>query len=132
MNWPAIRPTLTTGSVAPYVSTADICSMIFSFSRMRIVEQLVERLDAVAGLQQERAALDHAREAVAQLPRLAGEDERRARLQALERALPPRRRPATRAAAARCARARTPATRLRDVTAIALSVDTGFRLSCAR
>ncbi len=38
MNWPAIRPTFTTGSVAPYVSTADICSMIFSFSRMRIVE----------------------------------------------------------------------------------------------
>ena len=38
VNWPAIRPTFTTGSVAPYVSTADICSMIFSFSRMRIVE----------------------------------------------------------------------------------------------
>ncbi len=38
VNWPAIRPTLTTGSVAPYVSTADICSMIFSFSRMRMVE----------------------------------------------------------------------------------------------
>ena len=37
-NWPAIRPTFTTGSVAPYVSTADICSMIFSFSRMRTVE----------------------------------------------------------------------------------------------
>ena len=27
-----------TGSVAPYVRTADICSMIFSFSRIRIVE----------------------------------------------------------------------------------------------
>ena len=33
-SWPAKRPTLTTGSVAPYVSTAAICSMIFSFSRM--------------------------------------------------------------------------------------------------
>ncbi len=37
-NCPAIRPTFTTGSVAPYVSTADIWSMIFSFSRIRIVE----------------------------------------------------------------------------------------------
>ena len=38
VNWPAIRPTFTTGNVAPYVSTADICSMIFNFSRIRIVE----------------------------------------------------------------------------------------------
>ena len=37
-NWPAMRPTLTTGSVAPYVSTAAICSMIFSFSRIVIAE----------------------------------------------------------------------------------------------
>jgi len=36
--WPAIRPTLTTGSVAPYVSTAAICRRIFSFSRMWIAE----------------------------------------------------------------------------------------------
>ena len=33
-SWPAKRPTFTTGSVAPYVSTAAIWSMIFSFSRM--------------------------------------------------------------------------------------------------
>ena len=37
-NCPAIRPTLTTGSVAPYVSTAAICSMILSFSRIVIAE----------------------------------------------------------------------------------------------
>ena len=33
-NWPAMRPTLTTGSIAPYVRTADICSMTFSRSRI--------------------------------------------------------------------------------------------------
>src|SRR2546430_1053833 len=38
-NWPAIRPTLTTGNVAPYVSTAAICSMIFSFSRMGVAQR---------------------------------------------------------------------------------------------
>ena len=32
-NWPAIRPSFTTGRLAAYVSTADICRMIFSFSR---------------------------------------------------------------------------------------------------
>ena len=47
--------------------------------------ELVERLDAVPRLEQERAALDHLREVVAQVARLAGEDERRAPLQALER-----------------------------------------------
>ena len=34
-----MRPTLTTGSVAPYVSTAAICSRIFSFSRMWTAER---------------------------------------------------------------------------------------------
>ena len=38
VNWPAIRASFTTGRVAPYVSTADIWSMIFSFSRIRWVE----------------------------------------------------------------------------------------------
>jgi hypothetical protein len=38
-NWPAIRPTFTTGSVAPNVSTAAIWSMIFSFSRIAIAEK---------------------------------------------------------------------------------------------
>ena len=38
-NWPAIRPTLTTGSIDPKVSTAAICSMIFSFSRMLMAEK---------------------------------------------------------------------------------------------
>ncbi len=33
-NCPAMRPTLTTGSIEPYVSTAAICSMILSFSRI--------------------------------------------------------------------------------------------------
>ena len=37
-NWPAIRPTFTTGSVAPYVSTADICRSTFSFSRIATAE----------------------------------------------------------------------------------------------
>ena len=40
MNWPAIRPTLTTGSVAPYVRTADICRSTFSRSRIAIAETL--------------------------------------------------------------------------------------------
>ena len=36
---PAIRPTLTTGSVAPYVSTAAIWRRILSFSRMWTAER---------------------------------------------------------------------------------------------
>src|SRR4051794_4821292 len=37
-NWPAIRPTLTTGNAAAYVSTTDICSRIRSFSRIVTAE----------------------------------------------------------------------------------------------
>src|SRR3954452_1488302 len=37
-NWPAIRPTLTTGNAAAYVSTTDICSRILSFSRIVTAE----------------------------------------------------------------------------------------------
>jgi hypothetical protein len=53
-NWPAIRPTLTTGSVAPYVSTADIWSSTLSARGSRSPRR-AERLGAVAGLEQERA-----------------------------------------------------------------------------
>jgi hypothetical protein len=45
---------------------------------------VVERLGAVARLEQERLPRDDAREVVAQPPRLAGEDERRASLQPLD------------------------------------------------
>ena len=38
-NCPAMRPTLTTGSIEPYVSTAAICRMIFSRSRMLTAEK---------------------------------------------------------------------------------------------
>src|SRR6476620_11037522 len=38
-NWPAIRPSLTTGSIEPYVSTAAICRITFSFSRMLAAEK---------------------------------------------------------------------------------------------
>ena len=38
-NWPAMRPSLTTGSIEPYVSTAAIWRMIFSFSRMLTAEK---------------------------------------------------------------------------------------------
>ena len=33
-NWPAMRPTLTTGVPVPYVSTTAICRMTLSLSRM--------------------------------------------------------------------------------------------------
>ena len=47
--------------------------------------ELVERLDTVARLEQERTAFVDAGQALAELSRLAGEDERRAGLQARER-----------------------------------------------
>ena len=33
-NWPAIRPTFTSGSPDPKIITTDICRKIFSFSRI--------------------------------------------------------------------------------------------------
>jgi hypothetical protein len=47
--------------------------------------QLVERLDAIAGLEQEGTPLLHAGETGAQVTGLTGEHQRRARLQARER-----------------------------------------------
>ena len=39
VNCPAMRPTFTTGSIDPYVSTAAIWSMILSFSRIETAEK---------------------------------------------------------------------------------------------
>ena len=59
--------------------------MIFSFSRMRIVESsLNDSTQSPACSRKARPSITRA-SAFAQLTRLAGEDERRARLQALER-----------------------------------------------
>ena len=80
-NCPAILPTLTTGSVAAYVRTADICSSTFRRSRIAGAD-VVERLDAVACLEQERALADLA-ERHEQRPRLAREDERRQTLESV-------------------------------------------------
>ena len=82
-NWPAMRPTLTTGSVAAYVSTADICSSTLSRSRIAGSGDVVERLDAVAGLQQESAPLAYLAERREQRARLAREDEGRQAAQPL-------------------------------------------------
>ena len=76
-NWPAIRPTLTTGSVAPQVRTAAIWSRIFSFSRIVDRREVVERLRAVAGLEQKRATRGDLGQGLAQSARLAREHERR-------------------------------------------------------
>ena len=72
-----MRPILTTGKVAPYVSTADIWSMIFSFSRMRIADSSLNDSTQSPACTQEGATFEHARKAVPELARLAGEDERR-------------------------------------------------------
>ena len=37
-NWPAMRPTFTTGTPSEYVSTTAICRMTRSFSRMLSAE----------------------------------------------------------------------------------------------
>ena len=38
-NWPAMRPTFTTGTPIEYVSTTAICRMTWSFSRMLTAEK---------------------------------------------------------------------------------------------
>ena len=73
--------------------------------------ELVERLGAVAGLEHERAPGGNLAERVAELPRLACEDERREPSEACAQ-LPPWRRPATRADGAPDMRARKRATTL--------------------
>ena len=76
-NWPAMRPTLTTGQAAPKVSTTAICSSTLKVSRM-----LLGWNSAKLSAQSppcSRNALPAATSAsrVLQAARLAGEDQRR-------------------------------------------------------
>jgi hypothetical protein len=52
-NWPAMRPTFTTGTLAAKVSTTAICSSTRKVSRMLSAVKLGKALGAVAALQQE-------------------------------------------------------------------------------
>ncbi len=75
-NWPAIRPTLTTGTPAAYVSATAICKMIFSLSRME--SALNSANDSAQSPACNKKALPSAtsRQLRRQKPGLTREDER--------------------------------------------------------
>ena len=104
-NWPAMRPTLTTGSAGRVGQDDRHLQQDPQLLADRDRRGVVERLGAVTGLEQERAPGGDLGERVAQRARLAREHERRHAAQLLARASRRGRRPATRAAAAPRARA---------------------------
>ena len=76
-NWPAMRPTFTTGEPPAKVSTTAICRNTRKKSRMLSARMLGEALGAIAALQQEGLALGDAGQRALQLARLAGKNQRR-------------------------------------------------------
>ena len=86
-NWPAMRPTLTTGSIEPYVSTAAICRMIFSFSRMLTAEKSSNDSAQSPACSRKPRPAATCGQRLPQLPGLAGEHQRRHRGEPLARRL---------------------------------------------
>ena len=79
-NWPAMRPTFTTGTPERVGEHDRHLQDDRSFSRMLSAENVVERLGAVAGLEQERSpGGDLGRATSVQDAGLAGEHQRRDR-----------------------------------------------------
>ena len=76
-NWPAMRPTFTTGEAPAKVSTTAICRKTRKKSRMLSRRMLGEAFGAIAALQQEGVARGDLCKRGLELPRLAGENERR-------------------------------------------------------
>ena len=83
--WPAIRPTLTTGTDAAYVSTTAICSSTRSLLRTLSAVTPVEGLGAVAALEQERLAPRDRADLGLEVVALPGEHQRRAGAQPRDR-----------------------------------------------
>ena len=82
-NCPAMLPTPTTGSVARVRQHGRHLQQHLEPLANRGGRDVVERLDAIAGLQEERASLAYLAERREQRPRLTREDERRQALQPL-------------------------------------------------
>ena len=76
-NWPAMRPTFTTGEPAAKVSTTAICRNTRKKSRILLAPMLGKAFGAIAALQQESLAARDPRKLLLQLARLAGKNQRR-------------------------------------------------------
>ena len=84
-NWPAMRPIFSTGTPVRVGEHHGHLQDDLELVADGVGRERVERLCAVAGLQQERLALGDLGELVGQRTGLAGEHERRQRPEVLER-----------------------------------------------
>ena len=76
-NWPAMRPTFTTGEPPAKVSTTAICRNTRKKSRILFGAVLGEAFGAIAALQQEGLAGADARQRFLQAARLTCKNQRR-------------------------------------------------------